>query len=169
MTVRVGLGYDVHRFVKGRKLFLGGVEIPYTYGLEGHSDADAVLHSLCDAIIGALAKGDIGEHFPNTDPKYKDIQSTKLLEKVIALMKEERFSIGNIDLMILAQEPQIKQFKQKMVETIAGICGVDTTSVNVKATTNEGMGFVGRKEGVACYATVSLRPEDTMTEKRGGR
>lgn len=153
---RVGIGYDSHRFVKGRKFFLGGVEIPYEYGLQGHSDADALLHAICDAILGALGKGDIGEHFPDTDPAYKDCDSTKLLAQVYALVCQERFKVGNVDAVVLVQEPNLKKFKKAMAERIAKILDVDVTCVNVKATTNEGMGFVGRKEGIVCYATVSL-------------
>ena len=156
MDFRVGIGYDSHRFSEGRKLFLGGVEVPHKYGLLGHSDADVVLHALCDALLGALGKGDIGEHFPDTDPRYKDIDSKKLLEKVVALVKKEKFSVGNVDIVVLAQEPRLKEFKGSMAAVIADIIGIDMARINIKATTNEGMGFVGRKEGIACYATVSL-------------
>lgn len=156
MKIRVGIGYDSHRFVKGRRLFLGGIEIPYEYGLLGHSDADALIHAICDAILGALGKGDIGEHFPDTDPKYKGISSVKLLEKVFCLVKAEKFFIQNVDAVVLAQEPNLKQFKDLMSQTLSKVLEVDASVVNIKATTNEGMGFVGRKEGIACYATVSL-------------
>lgn len=156
MKIRVGIGYDSHRFVKGRRLFLGGIEIPYEYGLLGHSDADALIHAICDAILGALGKGDIGAHFPDTDPKYKGISSVKLLEKVFSLVKAEKFFIQNVDAVVLAQEPNLKQFKDLMSQTLSKVLEMDASVVNIKATTNEGMGFVGRKEGIACYATVSL-------------
>lgn len=156
MKFRVGIGYDSHRFVKGRKLFLGGIEVPYEYGLQGHSDADVVLHAICDAILGALGKGDIGEHFPDTDPAYKDADSAELMVKVCELARQEKLKVGNIDAVVLAQEPNLKQFKQAMTRRIADILETDVTAVNIKATTNEGMGFIGRKEGIACYATVSL-------------
>lgn len=158
---RVGIGYDAHRFVKGRKLFLGGVEIPFEMGLEGHSDADVLLHAICDAILGALGQGDIGEHFPNNDQKYKNISSLKLLNRVNSLVLTAGFQVNNIDAVILAQEPNLKVFKSRMREAIAGELAIDETLVNIKATTNEGMGFVGRKEGLAAYATVLL------SKKRG--
>lgn len=160
---RVGIGYDVHRFVKGRKLFLGGVEIPHTMGLEGHSDADVLLHAICDAILGAMGKGDIGEHFPNSDQRYRNISSLKLLGRVNSIIQEEGYQVNNVDTVILAQEPNLKNFKERMRSFIAGELGIEHTLVNIKATTNEGMGFVGRKEGMAAYATVLL------TRKRGKR
>jgi len=153
---KVGLGYDVHRFIKGKKLFLGGVEIPHGQGLEGHSDADVVLHAICDAILGALGKGDIGEHFPNTDMQYKDIASTELLRRVHQLVLREGFKINNIDTVLMAQEPNIKAFKQQMRGHIAKTLGLEQDRVNIKATTNEGLGFVGRREGLAAQATVLL-------------
>ena len=156
---RVGIGYDIHRLVKGRKLILGGVEIPYDMGLEGYSDADVLLHAICDAILGALGKGDIGEHFPNTDPQYKNILSLKLLKKVKDLVINEGYKINNVDVVVLAQEPQLKLFKPKMVFHIAYELGVDETAVNIKATTTEGLGSVGRKEGIAAYAVVLLSKE----------
>ncbi len=153
---RVGIGYDVHRFEKGRKLILGGVEIPFDKGLEGHSDADVVLHAVCDAILGALGKGDIGEHFPNTDQTYKDISSLILLENVGRLTLDEGFSIVNVDVAVLAEEPNLKQYKQKMKFNIAYRLSMDEALINVKATTQEGLGFIGRKEGIAAYAVVLL-------------
>jgi len=156
MDFRVGMGYDSHRFVKGRRLVLGGVEIPYTHGLLGHSDADALLHAICDALLGALGRGDIGEHFPDTDEQYKDIDSTLLLKNVFELVHKAGFRVGNVDAVILAQEPNLKEYKQGMAETIAACLQMDVAAVNIKASTNEGMGFVGRKEGIACYATASL-------------
>lgn len=153
---RVGLGYDVHRFVKGKRLVLGGVEIPYAMGLEGHSDADVLLHAICDALLGAIGRGDIGEHFPNTDQKYHNISSLKLLNAVNQFVKESGYMINNVDAVILAQEPNLKSYKQKMSACIANELAIMASAVNIKATTNEGMGFVGRKEGLAAYATVSL-------------
>jgi len=162
---RVGLGYDTHRLVKGRKLFLGGVEIPYALGLEGHSDADVVLHALCDAILGALGKGDIGEHFPPTDEAYRNISSLKLLKSVKAVMDEDGYRINNVDTVILAQEPNLKTFKEAMRERIASELNVESSVVNIKATTTEGMGFSGRKEGMAAYATVSLIKTGTRDQE----
>lgn len=159
--MRVGIGYDVHRFGKGRKLFLGGVAIPYKLGLEGHSDADVLLHAICDALLGALGKGDIGEHFPNTDPRYKNISSLKLLKHVNGLVGKRGFQINNVDTVILAQEPNLKAYKEKMRRTISAELAIDEDFVNIKATTNEGLGFIGRGEGIAAYATVLL------TKKRG--
>ena len=160
MAIRIGIGYDSHRFVKGRRLFLGGVEIPYEYGLFGHSDADALVHAICDAILGALGKGDIGEHFSDTDPAYEGISSLDLLAKVMDLMRAEKFQVGNLDTVVLAQEPNLKQFKAAMAKILAEALGMDAAGVNIKATTNEGMGFVGRKEGIACYAVVALVSPD---------
>ena len=154
MSFRVGIGYDIHRLVKGRKLILGGVEIPFEKGLEGHSDADVLIHAVCDAILGALGEGDIGEHFPNTDPKYKGISSLILLEKVNAIVRGEGFAIDNIDTMILAEEPNLKAYKPKMREAIAKTLGIDPSCVNIKATTQEGIGFGATHDAIAAYATV---------------
>ncbi len=154
---KVGIGYDVHRLAKGRKLFLGGVEIAHDKGLDGHSDADVVLHAICDAILGALGKGDIGEHFPNTDKKYKDIPSLKLLEAVYRLVSKADYVIENIDAIVLAEEPKIKAHKPLMKTRIAKSLKIDDSCVNIKATTTEGLGAIGRKEGIAAYATVLLR------------
>ena len=156
MSNKIGIGYDVHRFVDGRELFLGGIKIPYTRGLDGHSDADVLIHAICDAVLGALGEGDIGEHFPDTDSQYKGISSVKLLEVVCELMKEKGFIIGNVDTVIVAQEPNLKAHKDEMRSLLADVLGVDRSCVNIKATTTEGMGFVGRKEGIAAYATVIL-------------
>jgi len=156
MKMRVGIGYDSHRFIKGRRLMLGGVEVPYSHGLEGHSDADVLLHAVGDAVLGALGRGDIGEHFPDTDQRYAGADSRVLLQQVYQFVETDGFAVNNVDVVVLAQEPNLKQFKQAMGKTIAGILQVDERAVNIKATTNEGMGFIGRKEGIACYATVSL-------------
>lgn len=154
---KIGLGYDVHRFVKGRDLYLGGMKIPHTHGLEGHSDADVVLHAICDAILGALAKGDIGEHFPNNDERYRNISSLKLLKKVDDLAREAGYQIGNVDAVILAEAPNLKAFKSEMRTVIGRELRIAESCVNIKATTNEGLGFVGRGEGIAAYATVLLQ------------
>ena len=156
MQYRVGMGYDVHRLVKGRKLMLGGIEVPHTHGLDGHSDADVVLHAICDALLGAIGKGDIGEHFPNTDSKYKGISSLLLLEKVNAMVQSQGFTIGNVDTMILAEKPNLKNYKPKMRETIAKILNIDQSCVNIKATTQEGIGFGSTHEAIAAYATVLI-------------
>ena len=156
MQYKTGLGYDIHRLVKGRKLFLGGVEIPQAKGLDGHSDADVVLHAICDALLGALGKGDIGEHFPNTDLKYKGISSRLLLEKVNEIVRDEGFTIGNIDTMILAEEPNLRAYKPKMCKIIAKTLGIDPSCVNIKATTQEGIGFGSTHDAIAAYATVLI-------------
>mgnify|MGYP001559852488 CR=1 FL=1 len=154
---KVGMGYDIHRLVPGRKLFLGGVEIPHPKGLEGHSDADSLLHAICDALLGAVGKGDIGEHFPNTDVQYKGISSLILLKKVHQLVKEAGFEISNIDCVILAEEPNLKPFRSKMRETIGCTLNLEISTVNIKATTQEGMGFGARSEAIAAYAVVLVK------------
>ena len=154
---KIGIGYDVHRLVRGRRLFLGGVQIAHEKGLEGHSDADVLLHAICDAILGALGKGDIGEHFPNTDKKYKDTPSLKLLEAVYHLVSKANYVIENVDAVILAEEPKVKIHKPLMKIHIAKTLKIDESSVNIKATTTEGLGAIGRKEGIAAYASVLLR------------
>jgi 2-C-methyl-D-erythritol 2,4-cyclodiphosphate synthase len=159
---RTGLGYDVHRFAKDRKLVLGGVTIPYEFGLDGHSDADVLLHAICDALLGAVGKGDIGEHFPNNDERYRGISSIKLLEHVHQLVYREGYTVGNVDAVILAQEPYLKDHKKEMVVRIAEVLSIDRSCVNIKATTNEGMGFVGRHEGIAAYATVLIAKRDHL-------
>ena len=154
--MRVGIGYDIHRLVDGRKLFLGGVEIPYVKGLLGYSDGDVVLHAIADAMLGALSLGDIGQHFPNTDPQYKDIPSGEILKKVAGLISAKKFAIINIDTVILAEEPKVYPFKDNMVEALAGILGIKKDRLNIKATTNEGVGSIGRGEAIAAYAVVTL-------------
>jgi 2-C-methyl-D-erythritol 2,4-cyclodiphosphate synthase len=157
--MRVGFGYDVHPLVKGRPLILGGIEINYPYGLQGHSDADVLLHAICDALLGAIAEGDIGKHFPDTDPQYKGIKSHLLLRKVAKRMREKEFHLLNIDSTIVAQKPRLSDFIPQMVEKIAEVLEIDVGRVNVKATTSEGLGFTGREEGMAAYA-VALVGED---------
>ncbi len=154
--MRAGIGYDIHRLVEERKLFLGGVEIPYVKGLIGYSDGDVVLHAISDAILGGLSAGDIGQHFPNTDPKYKGVSSTEILKKVSNIMQEKKFTINNIDTMIIAEEPKIYPFREAMVQTIADILGIAKDRINIKATTNEGVGAIGRGDAIAAYAVVTL-------------
>ena len=153
---RVGMGYDVHKLVTGRKLILGGVEIQHDLGLLGHSDADVLLHAIKDAILGAAALGDIGRHFPDTDEAYKGISSMVLLRKVKDLILKEGYKVNNIDATIAAQQPKIAPYIKDMNENIAQTLKIEASQVNVKATTTEGLGFVGNKEGIAAYAIVSL-------------
>jgi 2-C-methyl-D-erythritol 2,4-cyclodiphosphate synthase len=157
--MRVGLGYDVHALVSGRPLFLGGVQIPYLYGLQGHSDADVLLHAIGDALLGAIAHGDIGRHFPDTDLQYRGIRSTVLLKRVATMVREKGFHIVNVDSTIVAQKPKLSEIIPKMVQQIAEVLEIDPSRVNVKATTTEGLGFAGRGEGIAAYA-IALVGED---------
>jgi 2-C-methyl-D-erythritol 2,4-cyclodiphosphate synthase len=150
--MRVGSGYDVHPFVSGRPLVLGGINIPYLFGLKGHSDADVLIHAICDALLGAIAEGDIGRHFPDTDPQYREIKSTILLKKVMDKVKGKGFTPLNVDATIVAQKPKLSEFIPRMVKEIADVIGIETERVNVKATTTEGLGFTGREEGIAAYA-----------------
>ena len=158
--MRIGLGYDIHSLALERKLFIGGVEIPYIKGLLGHSDADVLIHAICDALLGAISEGDIGEHFPDTDPKYQGISSTELLKLVLVLVSNKGYSICNIDSVIIAQEPGMSPFKNKIQENLAKVLEIDKDSVSIKAKTNEGMGEIGRKEAIACYAVVLLKRKD---------
>jgi 2-C-methyl-D-erythritol 2,4-cyclodiphosphate synthase len=157
--MRIGHGYDVHRLVAGRKLILGGVEIPHETGLLGHSDADVLLHAVCDAILGALGEGDIGKHFPDSDPAYKGADSIKLLQKVMLLAREKGYKIGNVDATIVAQRPKLAPFIPLMVANISAALGTGSERVNVKATTTEELGFAGRTEGMAAYSVVLLEKE----------
>jgi 2-C-methyl-D-erythritol 2,4-cyclodiphosphate synthase len=157
--MRVGFGYDVHAFVTGRPLFLGGIEIPYLLGLQGHSDADVLLHAICDALLGAIGEGDIGKHFPDTDSQYRDIRSTVLLTNVINKIKDKGFHLVNIDAMIVAQKPKLSDFIPRMVKQIADVLEIEPGRVNVKATTTEGLGFTGRGEGIGAYAVVLVEEE----------
>lgn len=153
---RVGIGYDIHRLVEDRKLFLCGVEIPYVKGLLGYSDGDVVLHAIADAILGALALGDIGQHFPNTDPQYKDIASGEIVKKVVRMASGKKFVVKNVDTVILAEEPKVFPFKDKMLENLEGILGIGRDRINIKATTNESVGSIGRGDAIAAYAVVML-------------
>ena len=154
--MRIGHGYDVHRLVAGRKLILGGVDIPHETGLLGHSDADVLLHAIADAILGAIAEGDIGKHFPDTDPAYKGADSLKLLGHVMALARAKGYLLGNLDATIVAQRPKLAPHIPEMRGKIAGVLNADISRINVKATTTEELGFAGRKEGIASYAVVLL-------------
>ncbi|MFT4092982.1 MAG: 2-C-methyl-D-erythritol 2,4-cyclodiphosphate synthase [Niabella sp.] len=160
MSYRMGSGVDFHQLAVGRELWIGGVLIPHTKGAIGHSDADVLLHAICDALLGALALGDIGIHFPNTDDQYKNIDSKILLKHCVGLIKEKGYGIVNIDSTLCLQEPKIKPYVLKMQETIAAICEVAAADVSVKATTTEYMGFVGREEGLTAQATVLLEKKN---------
>ncbi len=155
--MRIGFGYDVHRLAKGRKLILGGVVIPFEKGLEGHSDADVLLHAICDGLLGAMGEGDIGQHFPNTDPRFKDISSLKLLQAVASKMAKLNFVAENVDSTVVAEEPRIASYIPRMVEGIARVLDISPRQVNVKATTSEGLGFIGEGKGIAAYAIVLLK------------
>lgn len=155
--MRIGQGYDVHRLVEGRELWLCGVQLEHSLGLLGHSDADVAIHALCDAILGALALRDIGYHFPDTDPKYKGADSKKLLAEVCRMMRERNYTIENVDITICAERPKINPHIEKMRETLAGILECPVTDVSVKATTTEKLGFTGREEGISAYAVALLK------------
>ena len=154
--MRIGQSTDIHRLVKGRDLILGGVKIPYELGLLGHSDADVLLHAITEAILGALALGDLGRHFPDSDDKFKDISSMILLEKTARMMREKGYRIGNVDSLVIIQEPKLKDYIPEMVRNIAAVLQCDESRVNVKATTGEHLGFVGNKEGAVAQAVVLL-------------
>lgn len=156
--MRVGIGYDIHRLVSDRSLVLGGVPIDYKRGLLGHSDGDAVLHALCDALLGAAGLGDLGELFPDTDPAYKGIDSRTLLQDVVGRVKSVGFVSGNVDLIVHAERPNLSEHKKAMAESIATLLGLPLNRVNVKAKTNEGLGPVGHGDGIACTAIVGLVP-----------
>ena len=150
--MRIGHGYDVHRLVSGRELIIGGENIPFEMGLLGHSDADVLLHAVCDALLGAAALGDIGKHFPDSDPSFEGIDSRILLRKTAELLRCKGYRIVNIDATIIAQRPKLAGFIEKMRENIASDCGIETDAVNIKATTEEGLGFTGKAEGIAAHA-----------------
>jgi len=156
--MRVGQGYDVHQLVAGRDLILGGVKVPHTKGLLGHSDADVLIHAICDACLGAAGLGDIGRHFPDSDPRYQGIDSRKLLRHVRALLEEREWRVENVDSTIVAQAPRLAPHLPQMVANIAADLGIAASKVNVKATTTEKLGFAGREEGIAAYAVVLLSP-----------
>lgn len=154
--MRIGIGFDVHPLVEGRKLILGGVEIPHEKGPYGHSDADVLVHAICDALLGAMGKGDLGRHFPDTEPRYKDACSLNFLARIRALMDEEGWKLGNVDATILCEKPKLLPYGERMVENIARALGVEREKINVKATRGEGLGFIGRGEGVAAYAVATV-------------
>ncbi len=154
---RIGQGFDVHQLVEGRPLIMGGITIPYEKGLLGHSDADVLLHAVADACLGAIAAGDIGKHFPDTDPEFKDADSAKLLQHVWAIVKEEGYELGNIDCTIIAQKPKMAPYIDEMRQSIATLLEADITEVNVKATTSEKLGFTGRGEGIAAQTTILIK------------
>ncbi len=156
MGLRIGFGVDFHQLVTGRDLWLGGIKIPHEKGAKGHSDADVLLHAICDSLLGAACLGDIGVHFPDTSAEFKDIDSKILLEKSVGLIKKEGYRIGNIDSTLCLEQPKIKTFVPEMQAVIAAICGIGIKDISIKATTTEKMGFVGREEGVMAYATVLL-------------
>ena len=159
IMMRIGHGYDVHRLVPGRRLVLCGVEIPYEKGLLGHSDADAAFHALCDAVLGALGEGDIGKHFPDSDPAYKDIDSTLLVGRTAGLMRARGYSLCNADITIIAQAPKLAPYIPQMRERAAAALGCDPSRMNVKATTEEKLGFTGAGEGIACHAVALLEKD----------
>jgi len=154
--MRIGTGYDVHRLISGRKLILGGVVIPFEKGLLGHSDADVLGHSICDALLGAAGLGDIGLHFPDTDPKFKDISSIKLLEKTYKMISKKGFNLKNLDCTVYAQEPKISPFRENMQQNIARAMNVNPNCINIKATTTEGLGMFGRGEGIGAMCVVLI-------------
>lgn len=156
MDIRIGQGIDVHQFAAGRKLIIGGVTIPCDFGLLGHSDADVLYHAVADALLGALALGDIGKHFPDTDASYKDVDSSLLVRKVMSLIRERGYTVSNADANLLLQKPKIAPYVDEMRNNIAALLGVETNRVSVKATTAEKMGFVGRVEGAVALASVLL-------------
>jgi 2-C-methyl-D-erythritol 2,4-cyclodiphosphate synthase len=157
MGFRIGFGVDYHQLAEGRALMLGGIEVPHTKGAVGHSDADVLLHAICDALLGAACLGDIGVHFPDTDAQYKGIDSKKLLQQTAALLQNEGYALVNVDSTLCLQAPKIKPFIPQMQQAIAAILGVTERDVSIKATTTEKMGFVGREEGVVAYATVLIQ------------
>jgi len=160
MNLRIGNGFDAHRFKKGGKLILGGVEISHHSGMEAHSDGDVVLHALCDSILGALAKGDIGQHFPDSSDKYEGIDSRILLRQVYQVMSEEKFAIGNVDITVIAQAPKLAPHVDRMRENIASDLHASKSAISVKATTTEKMGFTGREDGIAVISSVILNSAD---------
>ncbi|TWT23014.1 2-C-methyl-D-erythritol 2,4-cyclodiphosphate synthase [Planomicrobium sp. CPCC 101110] len=154
--MRIGQGYDVHQLVEGRPLILGGIDIPHDRGLLGHSDADVLLHTITDAALGAIGGGDIGKHFPDTDPEFKDADSKKLLSHIWEIVKSEGYELGNVDCTVIAQKPKLAPYIEQMRESIAGLLEADVSQVNVKATTSEHLGFTGREEGIAALAVILL-------------
>jgi 2-C-methyl-D-erythritol 2,4-cyclodiphosphate synthase len=157
--MKIGIGYDVHRLVEGRKLFLGGIEIPHSKGLLGHSDGDVLIHAMCDAILGAINEGDIGLHFPDSDMSIKGIESTRLLAHVRDLVLKKGYRIINIDCVVVAEEPKILPYREKMKATLAEVLGINKESVGIKGKTTEGLGFTGRREGIEARAVALLEKD----------
>jgi 2-C-methyl-D-erythritol 2,4-cyclodiphosphate synthase len=164
MSLTTGIGYDCHRFAAGRRLILGGVEIPHEHGLEGHSDADVLTHAIIDAILGAAGLGDIGQHFPDTDERYRDADSLQLLRSTMSIVRAQGLQLGNVDATIVLERPAVGPHREVIRSTLAEALGVEATQVNVKATRGEGMGFVGRGEGAAALAIATLRPAGDISE-----
>jgi len=155
--MKVGFGYDSHRLVEGRRLVIGGVEIPFEKGLLGHSDADVLLHAISDALLGAIGEGDLGRHFPDTDPAYRDMSSLLILQKINDMAERKGLVVGNLDSTVVLEKPRLAEFVPLMVARIASVLGVEQGRVNVKAKTNEKMGFIGRGEGIAAFAVVTVK------------
>jgi len=161
LKIKAGLGYDIHRLEKRRKLYLGGVEIPFSRGLVGHSDGDCLIHAIIDSLLGALGEGDIGQLFPDTDPKYKDIRSTELLEEVVKRIKARDMEVAHIDSVVIAEEPKLSSHVSRMKETLCSIIGLEKGSLGIKAKTNEGLGLIGERRAIACWAIALLRKRDS--------
>ncbi len=155
--IRIGHGYDVHKYVENRKLILGGIEIPYEYGLAGHSDADVLTHAIMDSILGALALGDIGKFFPDTDPKYKGADSIKLLQEILTVMNQKGYSIVNIDSTIIVEKPKLRSYIDKIRENLCDKMNIDLNDISIKATTEEGLGFTGKLEGIRVHSVILLK------------
>jgi 2-C-methyl-D-erythritol 2,4-cyclodiphosphate synthase len=166
MSYRIGSGMDVHQLVEGRALWIGGVQIPHDKGALGHSDADVLLHAICDALLGALALGDIGTHFPDNDAAYKNIDSKILLQKTYDLVRQKKYTVVNIDSSLCLESPKIKKYSGEMRKVIAHILQISEDDVSIKATTNEKMGFIGREEGLVAYATVLLKKEKEKEKEK---
>jgi 2-C-methyl-D-erythritol 2,4-cyclodiphosphate synthase len=166
MSYRIGSGMDVHQLVEGRALWIGGVQIPHDKGALGHSDADVLLHAICDALLGALALGDIGTHFPDNDAAYKNIDSKILLQKTYDLVRQKKYTVVNIDSSLCLESPKIKKYSGEMRKVIAHILHISEDDVSIKATTNEKMGFIGREEGLVAYATVLLKKEKEKEKEK---
>lgn len=162
MNFRIGIGFDVHKFVEGRKLFLGGIEIPSEKGLEGHSDADVLLHAICDALLGAAALGDIGKHFPNTDERFRNISSLILLEQTNELIQQNDFIVGNIDATIVAERPKLLPYIEEMRKKIANTLSIEISQISIKATTSEKLGFTGREEGIVAMAVALIQSKNSQ-------
>lgn len=157
MEIKAGLGYDIHKLEKGRKLFLGGVEIDFPRGLKGHSDGDCLIHAIIDALMGAMGGRDIGQIFPDTDPKYKDVRSTELLKEVVSRIKEQKLEIMNIDSVVIAEKPKLASYIHQMKEVLCPILGINKDNLGVKAKTNEGLGVIGKRKAIACLAQVLVK------------